>query len=178
MEPGQWPSEHSDALRDYFLRGLSYAEIARRINARFGTAYTRSAAVGRAKRLGLIAPAWMTSPSIVPVQPGEACRSWPRRSAPPSCLQMPPTSAMQPATPVKLRSVGVSPRLIALVDLEPRDCRYPYGGDSDGDEIVFCGHPSRPGSSYCAPHARLTRRSGSSPGRPPGAFVPRLVSSA
>ena len=27
MEPGHWSSEHSDALRDYFYKGLSYAEI-------------------------------------------------------------------------------------------------------------------------------------------------------
>lgn len=56
MEPGHWPSEHSDALRDYFLKGMSYAEIGRQLNARFGTAYTRSAVVGRAKRLGLVLP--------------------------------------------------------------------------------------------------------------------------
>jgi GcrA cell cycle regulator len=56
MEPGHWSSEHSDALRDYFLKGMSYAEIGREINARFGTAYSRNAVVGRAKRLGLAAP--------------------------------------------------------------------------------------------------------------------------
>ena len=56
MEPGHWPSEHSDALRDYFLKGMSYAEIGRQINARFGTAYTRNAVVGRAKRLGTAVP--------------------------------------------------------------------------------------------------------------------------
>ncbi len=177
MEPGQWPSEHSDALRDYFLKGLSYAEIGRRINARFGTAYTRNAVTGRARRLGLVAPPWMTSPSIVPMQPGEACRSWPRRSALPSCLHVPPKSAMQPAAPVKLRCVGVSPRLIPLVDLERADCRYPYGGDKEGEDLVFCGHPRRPDSSYCAPHARLTRRSGAAPARAAVPFVPRLVSS-
>lgn len=177
MEPGQWPPEHSDALRDYFVKGLSYAEIGQRINARFGTAYTRNAVIGRAKRLGLITPSWVASPSIVPVQPGEACRSFPRRSAPPSCLHVPPISAMRPAAPVRLRCVGVSPRLIALVDLEPEDCRYPYGGDKDGEEIVFCGHRRRPGSSYCAPHARLTRRSAAAPEPGAGRFVPRLVSS-
>ncbi|MHC2785516.1 hypothetical protein ACVMBZ_004730 [Bradyrhizobium liaoningense] len=78
MEPGQWPSEHSDALRDYFLKGMSYAEIGRQINARFGTAYTRSAVVGRAKRLGLVVPEWMTSPSIVPTLPGEPSLISPR----------------------------------------------------------------------------------------------------
>ena len=172
MEPGHWPSEHSDALRDYFLKGISYAEIGRRINARFGTAYTRSAVAGRAKRLGLVAPERVTSPSIVPSLPGGAGHL----SRP--ALNLPPKSAMKPAAQVTLRCVGVQPRLIELVALEKADCRYPYGGDKDGEEIAFCGHPCRPGSSYCAPHARLARRSGAASARAPGPVVLRLVSAA
>lgn len=175
MEPGHWPSEHSDALRDYFLKGMSYAEMGREINARFGTAYTRNAVIGRAKRLGLILPAWMTSPSIVPSLPGEACPLSPRRLALPY-LNVPPKSAMKPVVRVELRCVGVQPRLIPLVELAGEDCRYPYGGDKDGEEIAFCGHPRQPGSSYCSPHARLTRRSGTASARAAGPVVLRLVS--
>ncbi|MBB4368168.1 GcrA cell cycle regulator [Bradyrhizobium sp. cir1] len=177
MEPGLWPSEHSDVLRDYFLKGMSYAEIGRQINARFGTAYTRNAVVGRAKRLGLVVPEWMTSPSIAPALPGEAGLLSPRRSALPN-LNLPPKSAMKPAARVKLRCVGVQPRLIGLVELEAADCRYPYGGDRDGEEITFCGHPRQAGSSYCAPHARLTRRCGAASARIAAAVVLRLVSPA
>ena len=173
MEPGHWPSEHSDALRDYFLKGISYAEIGRRINARFGTAYTRSAVAGRAKRLGLVAPERVTSPSIVPSLPDETSLLSPRRPA----LNLPPKSALKPAR-AKLRCVGVQPRLVQLVDLAPADCRYPYGGDKDGEEIAFCGHPRQPASSYCAPHARLTRRSGAASARVAGPVVLRLVSAA
>jgi GcrA cell cycle regulator len=57
----------------------------------------------------------------------------------------------------KLRCVEVNPRHLSLVDLEPGDCRYPYGGEEDGDVITFCGHPQREGSSYCVPHFHLTR---------------------
>jgi GcrA cell cycle regulator len=173
MELGHWPSEHSDALRDYFLKGISYAEIGRRINARFGTAYTRSAVAGRAKRLGLVAPERVTSPSIVPSLPGETGLLSPRRPA----LNLPPKSALKPAR-AKLRCVGVQPRLVQLVDLASADCRYPYGGDKDGEEIAFCGHPRQPASSYCAPHARLTRRSGAASARVAGPVVLRLVSAA
>ena len=81
MEPGHWSSEHSDVLRDYFFKGMSYAEIGREINARFGTAYTRNAVVGRAKRLGLATPERMMSPSIVPSLPGEPCPLSSRRVA-------------------------------------------------------------------------------------------------
>jgi GcrA cell cycle regulator len=177
MEPGHWPSEHSDALRDYFLRGVSYAEIGHQINARFGTAYTRNAVVGRARRLGLIAPTRMTSPSTVPSWPGEAGLLSPRRSALPN-LNLPPESAMKPAARVTLRCVGVQPRLIQLVELAPTDCRYPFGGDKDGEEITFCGHPCQPGSSYCTPHAGLTRRSGAASARVAGPVVLRLVPAA
>ncbi|WP_414644052.1 GcrA family cell cycle regulator [Bradyrhizobium sp.] len=34
---------------------------------------------------------------------------------------------------------------------QARRLRYPYGGDKDGEPIVFCGHPRRDGSSYCTP---------------------------
>ncbi|WP_256809401.1 GcrA family cell cycle regulator [Bradyrhizobium sp. Bra64] len=176
MEPGHWPSEHSDALRDYFLKGMSYAEIGRQINARFGTAYTRNAVAGRAKRLGLAAPTRMRGPSIVPSLPSGARPIAPPRPALPN-LNLPPKSAMKPAR-AKLRCVGVQPRLIPLVELARGDCRYPYGGDREGEEIAFCGHPRQPGSSYCTPHARLTCRSGAEAARIAGPVMLRLVSAA
>ncbi|MHC2785515.1 hypothetical protein ACVMBZ_004729 [Bradyrhizobium liaoningense] len=100
-----------------------------------------------------------------------------RRSALPN-LSLPPKSAMKPAVRVKLRCVGVQPRLIQLVELEPADCRYPYGGDKDGEDITFCGHPRQPGSSYCAPHAGLARRSEAASARAAGPVVLKLVSAA
>lgn len=175
MEPGQWSSEQSDALCEYFFKGMSYAEIGREINARFGTAYTRNAVIGRATRLGLGAPERMASPSIVPSLPGESRQLPPARVAIPG-LNLPPPSALKPANPVKLRCVGVRPRLIALLELERGDCRYPYGGDKEGEAISFCGHPRQPGSSYCTPHAHLTRGPGAA--RTAGAVVLRLVSAA
>ena len=46
---------------------------------------------------------------------------------------------------------------LSLIELEHGDCRYPYGGDEEGEAITFCGHPRRPGSSYCGPHFQLSR---------------------
>ncbi|MET4477468.1 GcrA cell cycle regulator [Bradyrhizobium sp. F1.13.3] len=131
MEPGHWPSEHSDALRDYFLKGMSYAEIGRQINARFGTAYTRNAVVGRAKRLGLIAPVRTTSPSIVPVLPSGAC-FLPHR---PALLNLPPKSAMRPAAPVKLRCVGVQPRLVRWSNSPARTVAIPMAATRTGRRL-------------------------------------------
>src|SRR6516162_646979 len=45
-----WTAEHCQARREYRARGLSYGEIARRLNSKFGTAYTRNAALGRGVR--------------------------------------------------------------------------------------------------------------------------------
>ena len=61
------------------------------------------------------------------------------------------------AKPVKLRCVAIEPRHLSLGDLERGDCRYPYGGDEEGEAITFCGHACRPGSSYCTPHFHLSR---------------------
>src|SRR6202795_882031 len=48
-----WAEEHSRALREYLEKGLSFSEIANAINARFNTAYSRNATIGRARRMGL-----------------------------------------------------------------------------------------------------------------------------
>ena len=177
MEPSNWAAEHSDALRDYFLKGMSYAEIGREINARFGTTYTRGAVIGRAKRMGLMS-GQVESPPLAPLLPGVSPVVAPRRRQRRTPIwTAPPAQAIRPAEPVKLRWVGISPRLIPLLELAPGDCHYPYGGDKKGDEIVFCGHPRQPGSSYCAPHAHLTAGSGAS-GRTLAAVVLRLVKAA
>jgi GcrA cell cycle regulator len=53
MQSTDWPSEHSEALREYHAKGMSYLQIAKAINASFNTRYSRNAVLGRSKRLGL-----------------------------------------------------------------------------------------------------------------------------
>jgi GcrA cell cycle regulator len=181
MQSFSWAPEHCEALRVYRGRGLSYGEIARILNAKFGTAYTRNAALGRGMRMGLPSPER-------PVGGGKrlaACRASDRKGrAVTQSAKRPairPTGATGPVKrrkPVPLRCVGVTPRLISLVQLERGDCRYPYGGDRDGEAISFCGHPRLPGSSYCAPHFRLTLDDGTSPLRAVGRVMLRLVCAA
>jgi hypothetical protein len=48
-----------------------------------------------------------------------------------------------------------------LIDLEPGDCRYPFG---DGP-IVFCGSNAVAGSSYCLPHKILCTKATDHPAR-------------
>ena len=162
MEPSNWAPEHSDALREFIAKGLSFSEAAQAINSRFNTSYSRSAALGRARRLG-VTPDDRRKPSM-PVEPTQ--RAEPadlRNMAEPGVRDfgkpaLPwPVPAFRATKPVKLRCVAIEPRHLSLIALERGDCRYPYGGDEEGEEITFCGHPRRPGSSYCTPHFHLSR---------------------
>ena len=156
MELSNWAPEHSDALRELIAKGMSFAEAARAINSRFNTSYTRSAALGRARRLGLGAedrrqPSMPTRPAALE----ETAVHGPVNSRP---LALPwPTPVFREVVPVKLRCVDIEPRHLSLIELERGDCRYPYGGDEENEAITFCGHPRRSGSSYCSPHFHLSR---------------------
>jgi len=170
-----WAGKHSDALREYLAKDMSFAEIADAINAKFKTAYSRSAAIGRAKRMGIASPDrakdlprhWPAAPKAPPSQP----RKLRERHAPELIRPMPMFER-------KLRCVEIDPRHVSLTDLEPGDCRYPYGGDEEGEPITFCGHPRRQGSSYCAPHFHLTRGPGTASERSAGTVLLRLVEAA
>ena len=156
MELSNWAPEHSDALRELIAKGLSFAEAARTINSRFNTSYTRSAALGRARRLGLGADD-RRQPSM-PTRPAELNEIVERRSLDGRPLPLPwPTPVFKEVVPVKLRCVDVEPRHLSLIELERGDCRYPYGGNEESETITFCGHPRLPGASYCGPHFRLSR---------------------
>src|SRR2546423_964337 len=146
MEMTDWAPEHSAALREYFTRGMSFREIARALNARFHTAYSRNAALGRAKRMGLAGPARPEAPPRVP-RPSKPREPRPADVGPPGSLR--PKRGGEKYEPVKLRCVEIEPRHLSLIELEPGDCRYPYGGEDEGEAITFCGRQRRPGSSYC-----------------------------
>jgi GcrA cell cycle regulator len=177
MQPTDWPTEHSRALRELHAKGMSYGEITREMNARFGTAYTRNAVLGRGKRMGFVAPetARERQPPRRLLAKAERAQARMTEERWPLPILVPPAPR---AEPVQLRCVGISPRLIGLVDLEPGDCRYPYGGEADGDPIVFCGHPRQAGSCYCTPHFHLTRNPEGAVERPLVPVVLRLVEAA
>ena len=176
MQSFSWAAEHSAALKDFVVAGMSFSEAADALNAKFGTAYTRNAVLGRAKRMKLVVRARPErGPKLnqcrrtkMPPKPSACRASEPAMAAP---------SAGRRAQP-KLRCVGVSPRLVSLVDLGAGECHYPYGGDRDGEPITFCGHPCLRGSVYCAPHFHLTRGPAIEADRPTGPFVLRLIEAA
>src|SRR5882724_9154297 len=86
---GKWPTEHDDALKEFFVQGMSFAKIAAEINARFrGASYSRNACIGRAHRLGLTKadkPKPKKAPrtkSIAPASQGSTGRRPSKRTAP------------------------------------------------------------------------------------------------
>jgi GcrA cell cycle regulator len=175
MQSTDWAREHSDALREYFGRGMSFAEIAEAINARFSTAYSRSAVLGRARRIGLARAE----------RPGDRPRLQPKVRLPdPSqrrerdAAALPWPTQIEPAKPVKLRCVEILQRHVSLLDLEPGDCRYPFGGDTEGEDITFCAHPRHLDSSYCKAHFDLTRGPGTASERAADAFLLWLLQGA
>jgi GcrA cell cycle regulator len=169
MQPTNWPREHSDALREYLDRRMSFLEITRAINARFNAAYSRSAVIGRAKRIGALGADRPDDGSRAPlaVRQPSVSKLHERRAA----AFLRPMPEFKPVKPVKLRCAEIVPRHVSLLDLEPGDCRYPYGGDEEGEAITFCAHPRRPESSYCTAHFNLTRGPGTASERAACAFL-------
>ena len=180
MQSSDWAAEHCDALREYLAKGLSYSEVAEAINAKFGTDYSRNAALGRARRMGLCRPD----------RPGDRLVHFPKRRPPAKAARlaqprdrhvpefMKPIPVFERIEQPKLRCVEIAPRHLSLVELEAGDCRYPYGGDEEGEVITFCGHSRRESSSYCAPHFHLTRDPDIPLQRPAGPVSLRLVEAA
>ena len=175
MQASDWTAEHSEALREGLARGRSYSEIAQAINARFGTAYTRSATLGRSRRMGLASPDRSDEMPKAPIATLPPLHK-PRQRARPELVR--PRPIFERAEPIELRCVEINPRHLSLMELERGDCRYPYGGDEEGEAITFCGHPRRPGSSYCVPHFHLTSGPGTAAERAAGAVLLRLVEAA
>lgn len=169
-----WEEAHSCALREFVEKGMSFSQAAKALNERFKTAYSRSAAIGRARRMGLsgqtqaVGESRPHTPRPAQRQPDLQrllkARSKKRvakhpaitRVVGPAVKTATKLSTFERAAALQLRCVGISPRHLALVDLEDGDCRYPYGGEADGEPITFCGHPRREGSSYCTSHFHLT----------------------
>jgi GcrA cell cycle regulator len=164
MEQAGWPLEHSNALRSYLLAGLPFSETVKAINLKFKTAYTRNAAIGRARRMGLLG-ADRPQPSLKAVPPGIERVVRPQPVEPGSAALRRLTQILKWQEPPKLRCAEVEPRHLLLIELERDDCHYPYGGDEEGEAITFCGHPRQPGSSYCSPHFQLSRNPLASPER-------------
>ena len=176
MELTNWAPAHSDALREHLARGMSFSEIVDAINTKFNTAYSRNAAIGRARRMGLAAPDRPEAPLRVRPRLNRLRELRSVEVRPHEFLW--PIPVFEKAEPIELRCAEVEPRHLSLAELERRDCRYPYGGDAEGEAITFCGHPRQPGSSYCTPHFYLSRNPAALPERTENPVSLKVVEAA
>lgn len=160
----QWSEDQCAELTCLLATGMVYWKIAETLNEKFGTAHTKNAIVGKVQRLNLTPPKKEKRPPYVRkpnIKSGQ-----PRTSRAPRRIfrevsrivranihgGMRIVRAVETDQPA-LRCVEVEPRHLSLIDLEPGDCRYPYG---DGP-MTFCGHPKHAESSYCFHHFELCR---------------------
>jgi GcrA cell cycle regulator len=145
---GPWPKERDALLIRLHGTGIPFSEMALEIGERFNISLSRNACIGRARRLGLGSPEKPTvnSPAV------RAPRRRRIRKRP--ALSGPPHTAFASIPETVLRCVEVVPRHLSLADLQPDDCRFPFGNGP----ITFCGHGKTAGSSYCLVHFDLSRK--------------------
>lgn len=142
-----WTDDRVEKLKTLYANGLSSSKIAAVLGG-----ITRNGVIGKVHRLGLErrGAGWSDAP------PREVRSRKPRlrvvRSNQSSGLRL--IVAHDPAELAAMRCVEVEPRHLSLLDLEPKDCRFPYG---DGP-FTFCGLLKLDGSSYCPSHFALVRR--------------------
>lgn len=162
-----WPETHDVALRNYFNRGLSFRQIADAVNSEMGTAYSRNAVLGRANRLGLRSTISRGRPPSM--------RKKRQKSDKPQVIRFkapPKAPAAAEREQIKLRCAEVIPLNVPLTQLQPGQCRWPYGEDLP---FTFCAHPATEGSSYCMPHFCLALGPGTEAERAAGRVSGRVT---
>jgi GcrA cell cycle regulator len=148
-----WTDEaKSDELRKLYDQGLSCRKIAVIMNC----GLSRNAIIGKVHRLGLERRGRSPGPrksAKVKSDPLVKRTRLVRSNSNSTALRL--IHVNEPTTPGALRCVEVESRRLTLLELEPRDCRYP---DGDGSDITFCGQAKMDGgSSYCIGHFALTK---------------------
>jgi GcrA cell cycle regulator len=150
-----WPAEHIEALKLHYAAELSASQIAAEIGREFNARYSRNAIIGKVHRLGLTRA--HQPPHSTDCLPRKK-RHQPYKARPKRLAKTGNASFAMVDTPIfsrheqsQLRCVEVVPLNVRLLDLNPNDCRYPYG---DGP-FTFCGHPAIEGNAYCLSHLAL-----------------------
>lgn len=150
-ETSNWTDERVELLRARWLEGKSATEIA----AELGAGITRNAVIGKKDRLAL------KRPETQQTQTRRYFKGKPKR---PRALVM--EEHRQRSTLIRKQDLPPPPpkpfkdivdtrpdRVVALVDMDRHDCRWPFGDPRQSD-FGFCGAPTREGSSYCPVHHR------------------------
>jgi hypothetical protein len=126
-----------ERLRELDAAGLTFKEIADRMNAEFSLALTRNACVGRGRRLRLPLRGGAPPP---PPKPRRGRKQYPKKKKqPPKLVVVAP-----PVAP----SVGA----FTMLQLDRQTCRWPSGTTPP---YTYCGEPVHGDRQYCLAHCRM-----------------------
>jgi GcrA cell cycle regulator len=160
-----WRDEAKVALlKQMIAEGAFRSDIARALGV------TRSAVIGKAKRLGL-----SLAGSAGEAARAAAAKRWSARSRRKRCRNAPMSEMLVTDSGLRVKAENGHPRLrkrrraadtakpektpaplmLTLLELEPHSCRWPFG-DPDRRGFGFCGHAQAEGSSYCAAHRDIS----------------------
>lgn len=140
-----WSPDQLEALRRGAAEGLSAGKIAKSI----GGACTKSAVLGKARRLGMRLPG---SPG--PTGPRVRKEEFETEPDPPSSPSA--ALAVPEAAQEAVRALVVThPAFLACREPKPpASCQWPIG-DPQERGFHFCGADAVPGKSYCAEHRAI-----------------------
>jgi GcrA cell cycle regulator len=125
-----------ERLKSHWRDGCSASQIA----ASFGDV-TRNAVIGKLHRLGLVG------------------RSSDGQSHDRPRIQRAPRQPRTPRSAPVLLPAEIDPLLLpdgsfaTMRSVDQQMCRWPVG-DPTSDDFHFCGHPHKPGATYCEVHCR------------------------
>lgn len=149
-----WTGTRVDNLRLLCAQGYSYSDIA----AKLGGGLTKNACIGKAGRLGITNHKLNDMETNAMRRPRKArTKAKPKMvkrvqsvltSAPAVEVYAEPLTELLPpeAIPIEQRK--------QLLDLEPNDCRFPYGTPGKPD-FFFCGGDAVSFQPYCPFHCRI-----------------------
>lgn len=141
-----WSDDQTEFVRKLWREGVSAAQIGKRLDP----PRSRCSVIGRMYRIGELSgdSKRASSPrgTMLPL------RSTKRKTR---LFRLPPAQPLPPMP--KLVVVGDHK---TLAQLGRRECRWPLTDcvPGEGDGLLFCAAPSRPGSAYCQHHHRRAWR--------------------
>jgi GcrA cell cycle regulator len=146
----KWTDERVEQLRKLHADRLSCSMMAIRI----GCGFSRNAIIGKLNRLGL-SNAFSNVHKDNPRPPKQKRVNRKTIHIVKSNGNSNGYRVMESAETdlQEMRCVEVIPRAVSLLELQSRECRFPYG---DGP-FTFCGHPVLEGRSYCGSHVAVSR---------------------
>jgi GcrA cell cycle regulator len=144
-----WTPERIEILKTMWSDGKSCSQIAGRLGG-----VTRNGVIGKVHRLGLSGRATTSRKQTIRLRrTNRATAKAPQIAATRPTVQRKAKGGPRYVIEPPLPELPPPAKVVALLDLEPSQCRWPYG-DPKQPGFGFCGCETVPGLSYCEGHAQ------------------------